>query len=536
MAREPVLDLPVFFDAILDLPERREAPVEHALLALQRLQALQRFGACGFPPGQIGRQARERLAACGEGGRQPGDLRRDFGESLRLRLREALPLADQPFLPRFELGQGLPRVREMRLLDLEGLLGPRDGGARLGHPRLLVPVGRFEVGELRALGFDPLVRRREAGPRRLLAVHPHGARVGQLGGTPLGFGELRNQRARLRVEPLARLGNETDLGLEPRDLGVGLVEPGLRGVGGVLRLVVPGARLLDGKLDFAQACGFGLELVRRLLDLARVALPFRPCVVLAQEPQEVLLLLDVGLQRLVLGRDFGLARELLDLRVELAADVVDAGEVLARVLEALLGLAAPLLVLRDARRLLEEHAQFLGLRLDDPGDHPLLDDRVGARSDAGAEEDVLDVAPAHDLVVDEVVRLPVALQDALDGNLGVARPLARGLAHRVVEHEFHARAGDGLALRRAVEDDVLHRLAAQRRGPALAEHPPDRVDDVRLAAAVRADHADEIAGNADGGGVDERLEPRELDLGEAQLDRLERPAGTPDSLGKNRAL
>ena len=43
------------------------------------------------------------------------------------------------------------------------------------------------------------------------------------------------------------------------------------------------------------------------------------------------------------------------------------------------------------------------------------------------------------------------------------------------------------------------------------------VDDVRLAAAVRADDAGEIAGEADGGGIDEGFEAGELDLGQPHL-------------------
>ena len=60
-------------------------------------------------------------------------------------------------------------------------------------------------------------------------------------------------------------------------------------------------------------------------------------------------------------------------------DVLDARQILARVGEAAFGLLAALLVLRDARGLLEEDAQLLGLGLDDARDHPLLDDRIGAR-------------------------------------------------------------------------------------------------------------------------------------------------------------
>jgi hypothetical protein len=68
---------------------------------------------------------------------------------------------------------------------------------------------------------------------------------------------------------------------------------------------------------------------------------------------------------------------------------------------------------------------------------------------------------------------------------------------------------------RAIEDHVLHRVPAQGRGARLAEHPAHRVDHVRFAAAVRADDADQLAGNMDRGGIDERLETGKLYLREA---------------------
>ena len=176
---------------------------------------------------------------------------------------------------------------------------------------------------------------------------------------------------------------------------------------------------------------------------------------------------------------------------------------------------APLLVARDAGGLLEEHAQLLGLGLDDARDHALLDDRVGARPEAGAEEHVGDVAPAHVRAVDVVAGLAVALQHALDRDLGVLRPLPRGAAQRVVEDQLDRGARERLAVARAVEDHVLHRIAAQRRGARFAQHPAHGVDDVRFAAAVRADDADQLAGNVDRGGIDEGLESGKLDLSEA---------------------
>ena len=210
---------------------------------------------------------------------------------------------------------------------------------------------------------------------------------------------------------------------------------------------------------------------------------------------------------------------------ELDPDVLDAGEVLARVREPRFGFLAPFLVLGDAGRFLQEHAQFLGLGLDHARDHPLLDDRVRARPEAGAEKEVVDVAAAHRDVVDVVRRVLVARQHALDRQLGVAAPLSADPSGAVVEEELDRRAAHGLALAGAVEDHVLHRFAAQRRGLRFAEHPAHGVDDVGLAAAVGPDDADELAGRGDRRRIDERLEACELDVGEAHWGLRTRIAG-----------
>jgi hypothetical protein len=190
--------------------------------------------------------------------------------------------------------------------------------------------------------------------------------------------------------------------------------------------------------------------------------------------------------------------------------------------EAPLGLAAALAVLRDAGGFLEEHAQLLRLRLDDAGDHPLLDDRVGPGAQAGAEEQVAHVAATDGDVVDVVAGVAVPFEHALDGDLAVLRPGAGRPAEAVVEHEFDAGPVGGLAVAGAVEDDVLHGLAAQMLGGRLAEHPAHGVDHVGLAAAVRTDDADELPGQGHVGRVDERLEAGELDVGKAHS---ENPTG-----------
>ncbi len=128
--------------------------------------------------------------------------------------------------------------------------------------------------------------------------------------------------------------------------------------------------------------------MRQLALAHRAVLHLRAAVEVAQPQRQqfrgkrALLLLEL----LVAARGIGLALQVADLLLDLVAHVLQALEVLARVGDAALGLAAPLLVARDAGRLLDEGAHVLGLGLDHARDHALLDDGVAARAQAGAEE------------------------------------------------------------------------------------------------------------------------------------------------------
>jgi hypothetical protein len=175
----------------------------------------------------------------------------------------------------------------------------------------------------------------------------------------------------------------------------------------------------------------------------------------------VLLERDVGLQRLVALRHLGLLFQLS--RLALSSRRMSSTRVrFSRVsLQAVFGLAAALLVLGDTGRLFQEQAQLFGLGLDDAADRALADDGVGARPQAGAQEHVLHVAAAHRLVVDVVAAGAVARQHPLDGDLGKLAPLATGAVVGVVKHQLHAGAAGRLAGGGAVEDHVLHGLAAQ---------------------------------------------------------------------------
>ena len=121
------------------------------------------------------------------------------------------------------------------------------------------------------------------------------------------------------------------------------------------------------------------------------------------------------------------------------------GSVLAGVVQAGFGLAAALpLYFRDARGLLQEQAQLLGPTLDDAADRALADDGVGTRPQAGTQEHILHVAPAHRLAVDEVAAVAVARQDAAHRDLGILVPLAAGPMVIIVEDQLDAGAAGRL--------------------------------------------------------------------------------------------
>ncbi len=301
-------------------------------------------------------------------------------------------------------------------------------------------VGEFAPGSLQSVS-------------RLLETHLTGAQRLALLELALQSGvALPAKLRKLRVETLPRIGHEAYFCFEPGDIGVDAVEVPLGDGERVPRSVVLRAGPLEIALDFAQPRSLRFEFGRAALDVACMALRLGLRFVAAQEPEQVLFLRPVGRKLVVPPGDLGLLFQPFDLRPEFLADVGEAGEVVAGVREPVLGFAPPLLVLGHSRRLLEKHAQFLGPRLDDARDHPLLDDGVGTRAQPRAEKNVLHVAAAHMSVVDEIGRFAVPLQHALYRDLGVLGPLTRRPAEAVVEEQLDACPRYGLSQRRAVED------------------------------------------------------------------------------------
>ena len=391
----------------------------------------------------------------------------------------------------------------------------------------------FEVRQALALLFQ--LRGQHFG--LLFGIHAAGGQVLHLGfGIVLALrplGDLLGQLLHALLDALAALDHVADLGLQLAHLGRGFVQPPLGLVDLVAGLVVRLAHGFQVGLDVADFRHAAFQLVDGLqaflADLGQIALG----VLLFQEPQLVLLERHAGLQRVVLGRHHGLLFQLVEVGVQLAQDVLDARQVLARVAQAVFGLAAALLVLGHAGRLFQEQAQLLGPRLDDAADGALADDGVGARAQAGAQEHVLHITAAHRLVVDEVTAVAIAREHALDGDFRELAPLAARAVVAVVEHQLHAGAAGRLAVRRAVEDHVLHALAAQLAGLALPQHPAHGIHDVGLSATVGADHADQLARQQEVGGFGEGLEAGELDRIKAHGGRVgEADVATVETRGR----
>ena len=202
---------------------------------------------------------------------------------------------------------------------------------------------------------------------------------------------------------------------------------------------------------------------------------------------------------------------MFELFVDFLAHVVEAFEVFARRLDAALGFLAPLLVLGDARGFFEMPAQFVGMRGNDLRDHALLDDRIAARTEAGAEKQIGDVAAAAARAVEEILRHAVAAGQTLDRNFVVLGVLADDETVGIVEDQLDLRRADRLASRRTREDHVGQCVAAQAAGRAFAHDPADRVDNVGLAAAVRTDDAGHVRGQMQNGRIDEGFETGQLD-------------------------
>ena len=243
------------------------------------------------------------------------------------------------------------------------------------------------LGQHRALAIDFVLRAglRLLGQRQafVLRGQPHLARFDALIGVhrqlgpallirlklfklPLPMQAIVGQLREPRLVFVLRFAAVTNLGFKPRHVGVGGKQLALRTMDAVARSEMRLARRFKPRFGLAQRSVLRFEFVLRAINLALQALTLGQRVVALPQAQQLLLARQLAVVIAVLPSHRRLPFEALHLDAEFEPDVLDTHQVVARVADAVLGLAAPLLVLGDAGRFFEKNAQLVRPRLDDP--------------------------------------------------------------------------------------------------------------------------------------------------------------------------
>ena len=465
------------------LPGRRPCPLGRLGLAPRRLQAF-----AGLLERRLGLGQRRLVPGVGlEGVAFGGDL---------------LQALFDPGAPALELGE----------LGLGLRLARRGGGDLLG-----------EAGELRLLGLDLGGLGLEpfgGGLTRFLVIA-----LGGQEGAPLPV-EALERGAGVAGERLLALDVGGDLGEPGFAVAADLLDAGLLGVeavAGERQTVEPrrgfGFRLPQighrrGGVGLRRRGGGGLarEFCDRFLSFAERRLGGLPCRA-RRPPFEMQLdrlgpadmIADVAVAR----RPSGLTPQPLELVLEGDQDVVQAGEVGVGGAQAQLRLVAAGVEAGDAGRLLEQRPALVRFGADQGADLALADQRRRMRPGGGVGEQDLDVAGPDLPAVDPIGRARAALDAARDLELVGVVEGGRRLARAVVEQ--HGGLGDVArgSIGGAAEDDVVHLGPPHLLGRTFAHDPLDRLDQIRLAAAVGTDDAGKPGLDRELDGLDEGLEAGE---------------------------
>ena len=428
--------------------------------------------------------------------------------------------------------------------------------------------GRRETGvDIGELGFEPLGALFVLAQRRLELIAPRreiGERAGEIGegflrngdrcfggGDPLidagepGVALLRSglERGFFGIEPAERglgIGRERPLALEVggklRDAPIEFADTFLGAGFLALERLARDQKALQGRrgsgFDVAQAwqggCGLGLtgrdqnllagafgndphRLVLGVLGRADFGRGVDP----AQVEQQRFAAPDLRRNIAIAHRLPRLGLQRRHLRGKLADDVLGAGEVLFRGLEAQFGFVAAGMKAGNAGGFFEHAAALIGARLDDLADAALVHQRRRARAGRGVGEQHGDIAGARLAAVDPKGRAVLAHDAArhfqrlelVEGG----RRRAVGIVDGDCDFGMVTRRTAGIAR----EDDVVHLRRAHRLVGGFAHDPAHGFDQIGFAAAVWADDAGQSGFDLKIGRFDERLkadqaQPREL--------------------------
>ena len=171
----------------------------------------------------------------------------------------------------------------------------------------------------------------------------------------------------------------------------------------------------------------------------------------------------LSLQALIQCGHFGLTLKLVEVDIEFTQDIVNAGEIFTRVVQAVGRFAAALFVFRNASGFLQKQAQLFWLAFNNTADGALANDGVSARTKASPQKHVLNVTPTHQLVVYEVTAVAFTGQHATHSNFRKLTPLTTCAVIGIVKHQLHAGTVGRFSGGGAVKNNVLHGLATQLR-------------------------------------------------------------------------
>jgi hypothetical protein len=148
------------------------------------------------------------------------------------------------------------------------------------------------------------------------------------------------------------------------------------------------------------------------------------------------------------------------------------------------------LVLGDAGSLFDDGPAILRLGAEDLADTALLDDGVAFRPEAAAHENILDIAQARGVAVDQVFAFAGTEQPAGNGDVAVfdlrtVDGYCARVTLRIDQRHGDSRQPHRFAIAGAAEDNIFHARAAQGFGGLLAQHPTDGIAQIGFTAAVR---------------------------------------------------
>ena len=504
-------------DAVRVAARRRERAFERRRFAVERSERRARFGERGFDFAGVGGAGgavglglvertlgvRDRPFRCGGGGPALVELcceriavaeRRDLGVDAALVLFDPAQRCGRAVARRHgdaAVG-GLARGLRARL---------RERNLRVAQPRLRCLVGfdkcRLASGlrsnilrELAALGIQCSQRGVCLARKVALAL--------AVSSKPL---LLRRQI----VEPLTR---RTLFALKPR------LRRARFGKRIALRLCLA-ARLCNACRDLGLCGGDGFELGLRGLDrgfrrigIAPRLIGRRGGVAPARIDQPPFGDANLVRQPLVAFGGARLAAQRIGAHLHIGDDFGQAVQICFGRAQFLLGVLAADVQPGDPGCLFEHRAAVRRFGGDDVRNFALTDERGTMRAGCGVGKDQRDILGADVAAVGAIGAARAAFDAADDFQLvpvaRVGEPRDDGAFGVAMDRDFGKVARR--PRRRARKDDVLHPAAAHRLGRGFAHHPADRLEQVRLAAAVRPDDAGQTGLDAQFGGFDEAFE------------------------------